>query len=48
MANRLGWFLGLLVLLILILFWVIPWNRIETSVTPLESSAPYEPPRRID
>ncbi len=48
MANRLGWFLGLLVLLILILFWVIPWNRIETSVTSEQPRAPYEPPQRID
>lgn len=50
MANRLGWFLGLVVLLILIVIWLIPWNRLETAVTPPSppASAPYEPPQRID
>ena len=50
MANRLGWFLGLFALLILIFFWLIPWDRpVETTATPTSpSSAPFEPPRRVD
>jgi hypothetical protein len=45
MANRLGWFLGLLVLLVLILFWLIPWNRPVETNPPGKSSSPSAPQR---